>query len=431
MSRIAVLTPIPPQRTGIAAYSKVVLEHLAKRADVDVYASVRGERIPGVRILRASRRNLRRLDRYDGVIAQMGNSRAHDWILDCVQTRPTVVVLHELVLHHLVADMTVGRGHPQMYVDAVQSENGRAAGLLALAAVNSLIPPLWETAPERFPLSELAIRNATAVVVHSRFLAGELRRRWPDLPVSVAPFPAVASPQAPHPPRTDDTVRIGVFGFITKHKRLPVILEAFRMARQLDDRLRLVVVGEAPDGIDVARMAVQLGLGTDVAEIHGYAPGPRFDELVASVDLGVNLRVPTLGETSAIVAALLAQGKPVVVSPGGWYDELPDEAVLRVGPGSDEVETLAAVMVHLARDTEARSRMSIAAREYAAVHMNPSTTADVYLRAALAPVGRPALQSELIERMGAMVHEIASAAGVAPDAMIGTLTRAARAVDLL
>ena len=222
-----------------------------------------------------------------------------------------------------------------------------------------------------------------------------------------------------------------MFGFITKHKRLPVVLEAFRLARHLDARLRLIVVGEAPDGVDVARMAVQLGLGPDVAEIHGYAAGASFDQLIASVDLGVNLRFPTLGETSAIVAALLAEGKPVVVSPGGWYDELPDEAVFRVAPGPDEVEALAAVMVQLARDTETRTRMSIAARKYAVLHMNPSATADMYLRATLAPVGRPALQSELIERMGAAVHEIASAADIAPDPMISTLTRAARLVDLL
>ena len=67
--------------------------------------------------------------------------------------RPGVVVLHEFVLHHLIAGITIGRGDGRGYLDAMERELGVAGRLLGLGVLDNLLPLLWETQPERFPLT--------------------------------------------------------------------------------------------------------------------------------------------------------------------------------------------------------------------------------------------------------------------------------------
>ena len=61
----------------------------------------------------------------------------------------------------------------------------------------------------------------------------------------------------------------------------------------------------------------------------------RLWSLMAACDVCVNLRSPTMGETSGSVIRQLSLGKPVVVSDVGWFAELPDDVALKV-PVDDE-----------------------------------------------------------------------------------------------
>ena len=54
---------------------------------------------------------------------------------------------------------------------------------------------------------------------------------------------------------------------------------------------------------------------------------------MAACDVCVNLRSPTMGETSGSVIRQLSLGKPVVVSDVGWFAELPDDVALKVPVG--------------------------------------------------------------------------------------------------
>jgi glycosyltransferase involved in cell wall biosynthesis len=61
-------------------------------------------------------------------------------------------------------------------------------------------------------------------------------------------------------------------------------------------------------------------------------------ELMASVNVGIQLRYPTQGESSGVVNQLLSMGKPVLVNRTGSFAELGD-AVVAVSPwaGAQEV----------------------------------------------------------------------------------------------
>ena len=55
----------------------------------------------------------------------------------------------------------------------------------------------------------------------------------------------------------------------------------------------------------------------------------RFESLMAACDVLVNLRSPTMGETSGSVIRALSLGKPMLVSDVGWFSELPDGVALQ------------------------------------------------------------------------------------------------------
>lgn len=414
MSRIAFLTPLPPQPTGIADYAARLLPALAGQVEVDVFCAHRRPRsIAGVRIRRPTRRGLGELGSYDAVVAQIGNSLAHEWIVDWVRRHPCTVVLHELVLHHLVGAITIGRGKADEYLELLHDEAGDAAVSAAIEALAGFQDPLWERAAERYPMTGVVARHASGIIVHSRYTADMLAAQGFAAPINVVPFPMVTAPRAAERNTdVDGRVTVGVFGFITSNKRLPVVLRALRLIAARVPGVRLLVVGETSSGLDVRQLAAQVGLDGDRVEVHGYSDERTYNALAARVDLGICLRHPTFGETSAAVLDFMARGVPVVVSTGGWYDELPDEAVARVAPDADEVLRLAATIEHLALDHRVRARMGEASFEFVRRDLAPERTADGYVRALLGQAGRPGLESDL-ER--SLARAVACVTGVQGD----------------
>ena len=105
--KVAYYSPLPPERSGIADYSAMLLPELQQRIDVEV--------------IRRRRRWARRAPSSDVALYHVGNDPEHHaWIVEQLRRRPGVVVLHDFVLHHLIAGMTVGRRNANGYLDAMQ-----------------------------------------------------------------------------------------------------------------------------------------------------------------------------------------------------------------------------------------------------------------------------------------------------------------------
>src|SRR4051794_24983492 len=173
LMRIAYYSPLPPSRSGIADYSTLLLPAL--REHLEVVVAQPGKRAPSA----------------DVALYHIGNDpEAHGWILDALSERPGVVVLHEFVLHHLVAGSTIGRGNGRGYLDAMERDLGVAGRLLGLGVLDNLLPLLWETQPERFPLSGIVLDRAHGLIVHSDYVARRARQAGYTGPLWQVPHPA-------------------------------------------------------------------------------------------------------------------------------------------------------------------------------------------------------------------------------------------------
>jgi glycosyltransferase involved in cell wall biosynthesis len=383
--KVAYYSPLPPSRSGIADYSALLLPALRDRADVVV--AERGKRAPDA----------------DVALYHVGNDPdAHGWIVDALRRRPGVVVLHEFVLHHLVSGITLGRGDARAYFDAMERDLGVIGRLLALGVADNLLPLLWETQPERFPLAGTVLDLAHGLIVHSRYVetrareagyAGAIWRvphpAWPDLPIAPA---AVAGDPL-----------IGCFGYLNVNKRIPQLLEAFALLRRHRHGAKLLLVGGAGERFDLERRLERLGLDDSAIVREDYVPEERLWSLMAASDVLVNLRSPTMGETSGAVIRGLALAKPMLVSDVGWFAELPDNVALKIPVDEFEVQTIAGALELAA---EHAGELGRAAREYVRNEHGLDRAAAGYVAALEQAAGGDAVADAVLLRIAEAAAEV-------------------------
>ena len=399
--RVAYYSPLPPSHSGIADYSKLLLPALGERLEEVVVAE------PGKRAPRA-----------DVALYHIGNDpEAHGWIVDALRKRPGVVVLHELVLHHLIAGITIGRGDGRGYLDAMERDFGVAGRLLGLGVLDNLLPLLWETQPDRFPLTGTILDLSQGLIVHSSYVEEGVRRAgyggplwriphpsWPDEPVEPAPL--------------HGEPLVGCFGHLNINKRIPALLEAFAILRRNRPGARLLLVGEATERFELDRRLERLGLGGDELIREQWVSEERFRSLMAACDVLVNLRSPTMGETSGSVIRGLALGKPMLVSDVGWFGELPDGAALKIPVDDYEVPTIAGAL-ELATDHGAR--LGAAASAYVHAEHDLGRVADAYAAALEEAAGGELASNAVLMR----IAESAAGIGFDDPAELARLAREA------
>jgi hypothetical protein len=120
-----------------------------------------------------------------------------------------------------------------------------------------------------------------------------------------------------------------------------------------------------------------------------------------------------MGETSGSVIRQLSLGKPVVVSDGGWFAELPDSVALKVPVDAREEETLYAALELLARDEHARAVMSASALDFVRREHDLDRTAELYVAALEQSVGGAAVADAVLSDVVRAAAEVGIEAGSA------------------
>lgn len=381
--KVAYYSPLPPSRSGIADYSALLLPALSERIEVVVAR-------PG---------RLRKAPAADVALYHVGNDPdEHAWIVAALRHRPGVVVLHDFVLHHLVSGMTLARGDVRGYLDVLEREHGLPGRLLGYAVVDNRIPPLWETRPEAFPLTGEVLRLASGLIVHSRYVEEHARTAGLEGPIWRIPHPAWPVPDV-EPASVEGAPLFGCFGHINEFKHIPQLLTAFARLRQSRPEARLLLVGRASrrlEGFELPEGVIR----------EDYVDEERLWALMAACDACVNLRAPTMGETSGSVIRALSLGKPLVVSDVGWFAELPTEIAIKVAPDEQEVDELHTALEVLARDEGVRRSMGAAARSLGAQEHALDRVADLYAAALEEAAGGEAVRTAVLEEVAEAAADV-------------------------
>jgi glycosyltransferase involved in cell wall biosynthesis len=385
--KLAYFSPLPPQRSGIADYSAELLPYLARYAAIDLFVDGYVPASPEIRENFACHdasdfERLRAARGYDACLYQMGNSAIHAYAYRNLLEHPGVVVLHDYALHHLVVAMTAARGDEDGYV----REMGYAHGRRGIDAARWAIEHDHQFPYDEFPANRRVLDASLGLIVHSDYVRCQLERDAPDRPVAVVRQPMSVqdrSDAARWEIRAslglrDEEVLFGAMGLVTPPKRLDVGLRAFRRARDALSGARLVVVGEGPAVEGLRRLAADLGIGDSVTWT-GYVDKARLPGYLDAVDVGINLRWPIVGETSASLLRLLGAGRSTIVSDVGAFREFPDACCWKVPVDASEEGRVVEAMLALGRDAARRQSMGEAARRYVREHHSTESAARAYV----------------------------------------------------
>jgi glycosyltransferase involved in cell wall biosynthesis len=416
MLRLAWFSPLPPSRSGIAAYSAELLPRLDGDFAIDCFPESaahdfvwRHRRAP-----------------YDLIVYQLGNAPFHDYMWPYLVSYPGLVVLHDARLHHARARHLLREGRFDDYRHEFWFDHPGARRDFVEYAVEGLGGAIYYF----WPMLRVVIQRARSVAVHNARIAGTLRREYADATIETIRMgvPAVAADSARRAAArralrlTDAAVVFAVFGKITAEKRIAPILRAFAALKRPETVLLLV--GDAGEYRVLDAEIAQHGIGERV-RVAGHVADDAIATHLAAADICLCLRWPTAQETSASWLRCLAAGRPTVITDLAHLADIPtiDPRSWRRPAGSsppvavridvlDEVALLERALGRLAEDVRFRSDLGAAGYAWWAANHTLELMASDYRRLLKEAAARlnpapPALPAHLTNDYTSLVRGIA------------------------
>jgi glycosyltransferase involved in cell wall biosynthesis len=250
---------------------------------------------------------------FDAVLYHIGNNRLHHLAYRALRVRPGPVILHEhntLGYYLDVWDRLEADERTDVRVLLGQHTDGAATTFeeaAALADLSDCPLPAWDIGVER-----LVLKRTTIGLVHSPSLAAELAIRHPWATVAPLTFPSSTRDTASRAEvcrqlgLPADKFLFGSLGVVSHHKQVHALVDAWCSWTSRPADAALIIAGDR-------LMPLPPTQRQGIYEFD-FLPDALFDALVNAVDCAIQLRHPTMGETSGVVAAFAAAGTELIVS---------------------------------------------------------------------------------------------------------------------
>jgi glycosyltransferase involved in cell wall biosynthesis len=363
--RIALVSPFPPQRSGVADYTAFTFGHVANYADVAVYSDAfRTDTDRPVPVKPLSSEPYLSRD-FDVVVNIIGNSHFHLPILDLLGSYGGATVAHD---NRMLEAYRLDRG--DTWVARLLSGSERA---VAPYEIGDFLSDL-----DRLPSIgyEFIVRQSSPLIVHGRALAERIAAETGVRP-AVVPFVPYRVPDHPLDDATRRRVRgelglsegvrhIGTFGIVDRRtKGTDLIIGAIAWLRQWGSPARLHVVGGA---VETELEALEsLAAELDVSEhvrFYGHVSASDLTKFLQAVDVAVQLRTSGLLSLSGSVADCIAFGLPTVTSRDVAEELDVPSYVVETAPQTSSLLVAEAIAKAVTVGEERRNAIESERREY-------------------------------------------------------------------
>ncbi|ABI77409.1 putative mannosyltransferase [Hyphomonas neptunium ATCC 15444] len=375
---LAYISPLPPERTGIADYSAELIPALSQHYDivcvVEQPDAASTDLAGGLRVI-STKDFSANAQSYDRILYHFGNSPFHTHMFDLLRRYPGVVVLHDQFFGSFLRHAENHLGWSYGFWRALYSSHGWTP-VISRAQISD------DAAINSWPASREIISRALGIITHSqtaRHIAEEIYgeaygSRWRKVNFPKAALSCEASVRS----SKQRKFRISTFGFIDDVKCPIELVESWAlspMSKRND--CELIFIGENEGGEFGRRLngrIADLGLEQSV-RITGFVDATSYREALRNTDVAIQLRKVTRGETSAAVFDCLAAGIPLVVNKLGAMNELPEDIVLQT-PEVVTPEHLSEVLTQLWQSPDQRKELGKKAAEYIEKCHSPAFVAD-------------------------------------------------------
>ena len=333
--KLAFVSPLPPERSGISEYSSMLLRELACYYDIDVIVNQDSISDAWIRA-NCSVKNSEWLklhaDKYDRVLYHFGNSPFHQHMFDLLDKVPGIVVLHDFFLGHVTEYIGAISGSENTWPSTLYEEYGYPA--LKDRFSENIDAVAW-----KYPSNLRVLQNAINIIVHSQSSV-RLAKDWHGLQASNqwAVIPLMRTP-APNFRRTDAREMLSItkeafvvcsFGLLGKNKNNHELLISWLSSSLAQNKNSLLIfVGENSNdeyGITLQSIIDDSGLKNQIF-ITGWIETTEFNSYLQATDIAVQLRNRSRGETSAAVLDCMNYGIATIVNAHGSMADLSDESV--------------------------------------------------------------------------------------------------------
>lgn len=384
--RMAIVTPLPPERSGISYYNAELIPELARHYDVEVVVAQQTVTTPWS----SSEYPIHDVEwfsahapEFERVLYHFGNSTFHLHMFSLLDKFPGVVVLHDFFLSGIIAHMEILGIVPGCWTKALYRGHGYTA------VKNRFHDADIEGLKWRYPCNYEVLQNAVGVIVHSehacrlafQWYGAQTRRNFAQIPL--LRVPTTQEKQRRRNAREilglgDHDFVICSFGMLGPTKLNHCLLEAWLGSPlRHDPHCCLIFVGEnyhGEYGVQLQNVIRRSKCARRII-ITGWTEMDKFRHYLSAADVGVQLRTLSRGETSAAVLDCMNNGLATIVNANGSMADLPDEGVWKLPDKFTEFQ-LADALMTLWRDVDRRQALGKRARQIVRALHAPDACAD-------------------------------------------------------
>ncbi len=390
--RLAYVSPLPPENSGIADYSAELLPELARYYHIDLITTADPPDddylLANFKIISVEQFK-QTAHQYQRILYHFGNSSFHLHMFHLLEEYPGTVILHDFYLGDAVLSIDSLDRSQHYFKQQLYQSHG-------YSALNYLQEEGLKQAILRYPCNLNVIDSAVGVIVHSnhslslaekvygysqpgRWSVQKLARKLPFFP---------DRKQARNDARTslsitEDMFLVCSFGDIVESKQSVSIVEAWINSKLSQNSLcELTFVGTPKDPQyeqTLKNIIKQSGFVSRIT-ITGYVKSEIYQNYLAAADMAIQLRSHSRGETSISILDTLSYGLPTIVNVHGAFAEIPDETVYKL-EDTFVPEQLIDAMEKLFADENYRNHLTSAGIKYVKQFHSPAKVAQEYAHA--------------------------------------------------
>jgi len=388
LPKLAIFTPLPPSKTGIADYCCELGAALTKYWKVIFVVSNDADEPTWM----PEGTSWYKLDDYSLLdnatkiprIYQMGNNVHHAYMLDDLQKNPGILVLHDYSMHHLLVEQTLAKSNADSYKSLLKHDYGELGARIADNRQNYLFNHLLEFI---MPINGTLIEVSKGILVHSYQSLLDLEFRYPDKISKRVPFPftgdidgcflnskSVARAQLGMP---KDKLIFSSMGFITPPKQIEFALRTLSKVKDCIPDFEYWLVGEKSDAVPLEELLIELGLTSHV-KLTGFVTFEEFHHYLQASDIVVSLRYPSAGETSAALFRSMGLGCCNLVFDYASFSDFPNDCLVKVPLDTFDTRKMEDAIKVIANDREKMLEIGNKAKYFIENNHSVTTTAHQY-----------------------------------------------------